>query len=136
MSLAFETTVVGRSVLLTLTADVLSVNSLVFFLKLCCYTFCCVIDVNILSSTYFAVSTFTLLPALIPVTMLRKLRLSLNEVRDSRNCNSSHASAIYFPCLAVVKYLCCPLVLYCTPVSCCIALFTGCDINQTRTRVN
>ena len=55
--------------------------------------------------------------------------------RDSRNSNSSHESAISFPCLAVVKYVCCSLVLYCTPVSCCIALFssaqTGC-INQTR----
>ena len=95
---------------------------MVFFLKLCCYTFCCVIDVNILSSTYFSVSTFTLLPALIPVTMLRKLQLSLNEIRDSRNFNSSHASAIYFPCLAVVKSLCYPLVLYCTPVHCIIYL--------------
>ncbi len=108
---------------------------MVFFLKLCCSTFCSVIDVNVLSPSCFAVSTFTLL-ALNPVTMLHKLKLSLNRVRDSRNFNSSHESAISFPCHAVVKSLCCPLVLYCTPVSCCIALFTsvqtGCAINQTR----
>ena len=89
---------------------------MVFFLKLCCSTCCSVIDVNIPSPTYFAVSTFTLL-ALIPVTMLHKLQLSLNGVRDSRNFNSSQESAIYFPSLAVVKSLCCPLVLYCTLVS-------------------
>ena len=99
---------------------------------MCCDTFCCAIDVNVFSPTSFAVSTFTLIPALI----LRKRQLLLNGFRDSRNSNSSHESVIYFPCLAVVKSLCRSLVLYCTPVSCCIALFTsaqtGCAINQTR----
>ena len=107
-----------------------------FFLKLCCNSLCCVIDVNIFSPTSVAVSTFTLMPALIPVAMLRKLQLSLNGSRDSRNSNSSHESVISFPCLAMVKSLYCSLVLYCTAVSCCIALFTsvqnGCAINQTR----
>ena len=60
-------------------------------------TFCCTIDVKIFSPTSFAVSTFTLLPAFIPVTILRKLQLSLNRFRDSRNSNSSHESAIMFP---------------------------------------
>ena len=66
-------------------------------------------------------STFTLL-ALIPVTMLHKLQLSLNGVRNSRNFNSSHESAIAFPCLAVVKSLCCPLVfvLYTSKLLHCI----------------
>ena len=107
-----------------------------FFLKLCCNTFCCAIDAKIFSPTFFAVSTFTLMPAFIPVAMLRKLQLSLNGFPDSRNYNISHESAIYFPFLAVVKTLCCSLVMYCTPLSCCIALFTsaqtGCAINQTR----
>ena len=107
-----------------------------FFLKLCCNTFCCAIDVKIFSPTSFAVSTFTLIPALNPVAMLCKLLLSLTGFRYSRNCNISHESVIYFPCLAVVKSLCCSLVLYCTQISCCIALFTsaqtGCAINQTR----
>ena len=111
-------------------------DSLVFFLKLCCNTFYCAVDVNIFSPTSFAWSTFTLIPALINVAMLRKLQLSLDGFRDSRNSNSSHESVISFPCLDVVKYKCCSLVLYCTPVSCCIALFTstqtGCAINQTR----
>ena len=97
---------------------------MVFFLKLCCSTFCSVIDVNILSPAYFAVSTFTLL-SLIPVKMLHELQLSMNGVRDSRNFNSSHESAISFTCLAVVKSSCCPLVFYWTPVNCCIALFTS-----------
>ena len=80
-------------------------DSLVFFfLKLCCNTFCFVIDVNIFSPTYFALPTFTLMSALIPVEMLRKLQLSPNGFRDSRNSNSSHESAKYFPCHAVVKY--------------------------------
>ena len=57
--------------LLTLTDDVLSVTAWSFFLKLCCNTFCCAIDVKIFSPTYFAVSTFTLMPALIPVAMFR-----------------------------------------------------------------
>ena len=55
------------------------------------------------------------------------------EIHESSN--SSHESVMSFPCLAVVKSLCCWLVFYCTSVSCCIALFTsaqtGCDINQT-----
>ena len=76
------------------------------------------------------------MPALIPVAMLHNLQLSLNEFRDSRNSNSSHESVIYFPCLVVVKSLYCSCLLYYTPVSCCIALFTSaqtvCAINQTR----
>ena len=107
-----------------------------FFLKLCCNTFCCAVDDKIFSPTSFAVSTFPLIPALIPVAMLRKRQLSLNEFRDSRNSNSSHESVISFTCLAIVKSLCCSLVLYYTPVCCWIALFTsaqtGCAINQTR----
>ena len=121
---------------MSLTADLLSVTAWSFFLKLCCNTFCCAIDVKIFSPTYFAVSTFTLMPDLISVAMLRKLQLSLNGFRDSTNSISSHESAIYFPCPAVFKSLCCSLVLYCTPVSCCIALLTsaqtGCATNQTR----
>ena len=111
-------------------------GSLVFFLKPCCNTLCCAIDVKIFFATSFAVSTFTPMTALIPVAMLRKLQLSLNMFRDSRNCNSSHESVIYFPCLAVAKSLCCSFILYYIPVSCCIALFTsaqtGCAIKQTR----
>ena len=109
-----------------------------FFLKLCCNAFCCAIDVKIFSPTSFAVSTFTLMPALVPVAMLRKLQLSLNGFRDSRNYNSSHESAIYFPCLALPWSTLCAAHLCCTvhPVSCSIALFTsaqtGCAINQTR----
>ena len=109
-----------------------------FFLKLCYSTFYCATDDNIFSSTSFALSTFTLLPSLIPVAMLLKRQLSLNGFRDSRNSNSSHASAISFPALPWSS-LCtaqCSRVLYCTAVSCCIALFTsaqtGCDIIQTR----
>ena len=91
-------------------------DRLVFFLvKLCCNTFCCAIDVNIFSPTSYAVFTFTLIPAFIPVAMLRKLQLTLNGFQDSRNSNSSHV--ISFPCLALVEYLCCSLMLYCTPVS-------------------
>ena len=86
------------------------------------FSWICVAALFAASPTYFAVSTFTLL-ALSPVTMLHKRQLSLNGVRNSRNFNSSHESAISFPCLAVVKSLCCPLVLYCTPVSCSIALY-------------
>ena len=106
-----------------------------FYLKLCCNTFCCAIDITIFSPTSFA-STCTLIPALITVAMLRKRQLSQNGFQDSRNTNISHESVIYFPCLGVIKYLCCSLVLYCTPVSCCIALFTSgqtaCAINHTR----
>ena len=40
--------------LLTLTADVLSVTPWSCFLKLCCNTFCCAIDVKIFSPTSFA----------------------------------------------------------------------------------
>ena len=87
-------------------------DSLVFFLKLCCNAFCCAIDVKIFSPTYFAVSTLTLMPALIPVAMLRKLQLSLNGFRDSRH-SSYYSSLISFRCLAVVKSLCCSrVVLY------------------------
>ena len=42
-----------------------------FFLKLCCNTFCCSVDDKIFSPTSFAVSTFPLIPALIPLAMLR-----------------------------------------------------------------
>ena len=72
----------------------LSVTAWVFVLKLCYNTFCCAINVNIFSLTYFEVSTFIRLPALIPVAMLRKMQLSLNGFLDSRNSNSSHEPAI------------------------------------------
>ena len=134
---AFATTVVDRSVLIHCWLwQPMYWVCLVFFLKLCCNTFCRAIDVKIFSPTSFAVSTLQLIPALIPVAMLRKLQLSLNEFRDSRNSNSSHKAVMSFTCLAVVKSLCCSLVLYCAPIGCWIALFTsaqtGCAINQTR----
>ena len=100
-----------RSVLLTLTADVLSVTAWSFVLKLCCNTFCCATDVKICYPRSFAVPTFALMPALIHVAMLRKLQLSLNGFRGSTHYNSSHESVICFPCLAVVKYLCCIIYL-------------------------
>ena len=86
-------------------------DSLAFFLKLCYNTFCCAIDVKIFSPTSFAVSTFTPIPALIPVAMLRKLQLSLKgfEIQETLIVHTSlsyHSLALPWSSLCAA-HLCC-----------------------------